>query len=96
MPATRIMYVELKSGHGDNGPAWISRVRLSKSKKSVFFHGRELGRVGRGRYVDVATREEYWVSGPKKNREDRHWAGGGTVTIEDDARDEYFKLIGTK
>ena len=96
MSGTRIMYVELKTGHGDCGPASISRVRLSKSKRSVFFRDKELLRIGRGNYIDVATREEYWVSGPKKNRQDRHWAGGGPVEIDDDIRDEYFKLIGSK
>jgi hypothetical protein len=65
MPRTRIMYVELKSGHSGNGPAWISRVRLSKTKCSVFFRDKELLRTGRGNYIDVATREEYWISGPK-------------------------------
>ncbi len=100
MPRTRIMYVELKSGHGDRGPAWISRVRFSKSGRSVFFKGRELLNIGgRGtsaNYVDVETREQYWVSGPKKNRQDRHWAGGGPVEIDENVRAEYFKLIGSK
>lgn len=94
------MYVELKSGHGDCGPAWVSRVRLSKSKRSVFFKDKELLRIGgrgtSGNYMDVANREEYWVSGPKKNRQDRHWAGGGPVEIDDEVRDDYFKLIGSK
>jgi hypothetical protein len=100
MPRERIMYVELKSGHADNGPAWISRVQYSKSGRSVHFKGRELLSIGgRGigaNFMDVETREEYWVSGPKKNREDRHHAGGGPVEIDDDVRDEYFKLIGSK
>ncbi len=100
MPRTRIMYVELKSGHGGSGPAWIARVRLSKTKRSVYFQDKELLCIGgsgiRGNYKDVSTGEEYWVSGPKKSREDRHWAGGGPVTIEDDVRDEYLKLIGSR
>lgn len=93
------MYVELKSGHGDCRPAWISRVRLSKTKRSVFFKGKELGAITgggiSGNYMDVVTREEYWVSGPKKNRQDRHWASGGPVEIDDDVREDYFKLIGS-
>lgn len=100
MPLTRIMYVELKSGPGGRGPAWISRVRLSKTRRSVFFRDRELTAIRgggiRGNYRDVASGQEYWVSGPKKNRQDRHWAGGGSVEIDGDARDEYFKLIGSK
>lgn len=95
-----IMYVELKTGQGDRGAAWISRVRYSKSGRSVHFKGRELLNIGgRGigyNFMDVATGDGYWVSGPKKNRQDRHWAGGGPVEIDDDVRDEYFKLIGRK
>jgi hypothetical protein len=36
---------------------------------------------------------EYWVSGPKKNGRDRHWAGSGPVTIEADVVDEYWREI---
>lgn len=98
MPRERFMYVELKSGRADCGPAWISRVRFSKSGRSIHFRGRELLNIGgRGigaNYMDVETREQYWVSGPKKNRQDRHWAGGGPVEIDPEIHDEYFKLIG--
>lgn len=47
-----------------------------------------------GNYADVKTGEEYWISGVKKNGEDRHWAGFGPVEIDDDVRDEYLELIG--
>jgi len=29
----------------------------------------------------------------KKNREDRYWAGAGAVEIDDDAREEYERLV---
>ena len=93
----RIMYVELKTGHADDGPAWIDRVRFSKSGRSVHFQGRELLNIGgsgiQGTYMDVETREEFWVSGVMKNREDRHWAGGGPVDINPAIRHEYERLI---
>lgn len=100
MPRERIMYIELKSGHGDSGPAWIDKVRLSKSGRSVHFQGRELLNIGGsgiegGNHVDVETREEFWVSGVKKNGQDRHWAGSGPVEINPAIRDEYRKLIGS-
>lgn len=91
------MYIELKTGYGDNGPAWIEKVRFSKSKRSVFFRGKELlniGGSGLGNFMDVETREEYWVSGVKKNQQDRHWAGGGPVEIDPSIKHEYLKLIG--
>ena len=92
------MYVELKSGYSDNGPAWITKVRLSKSKRSIHFRGKELLNIGgrgvQGNYMDVETGEEYWVSGVKKDQSDRHWAGGGPVEIDPDIRQEYLALIG--
>jgi len=93
---TRMMYVELKSGYGDNGPAWIGRVTFSKSGRSIFYRGRELIRISEGvsgNYMDVQTREEFWVSGVKKNGSNRHWAGSGPVQIDDDVRAEYEALI---
>ena len=47
----------------------------------------------RGNYVDVKTGVEYWVSGPKKNGGDRHWAGSGKVQIDADVVDEYWRDI---
>ena len=32
-----------------------------------------------GNYVDMETGESFWVSGVKKNGEDRRWAGSGKV-----------------
>ena len=98
MALERIMYVELKSGYADNGPAWIAQVRFSKSKRSIHFRGRELLNIGgrgiSGNHVDTETGEEFWVSGVKKNQKDRHWAGSGRVEIAPAIRHEYEKLIG--
>jgi hypothetical protein len=87
----RVMYVELKSGYADNGPAWITRVQFSKTGRTVYAKGRTLRRARgiQGNHIDVETGEEFWVSGVKKNAEDRHWAGSGRVEIDDDVRDEY-------
>ena len=94
----RVMYVELKSGYADNGPAWVTRVRFSKTGQTVYAKGRTLRRIhgggSRGNHVDVETGEEFWVSGVKKDGTDRHWAGSGAVEIDDDARDEYERLLG--
>ena len=92
----RVMYVELKTGYADNGPASIGWVTFSKSGGSIYYRGRTLqrGNVVSGNYYDVDTREEFWVSGVKKNRQDRHWAGSSAVEIEPDAVDEYQRIIG--
>lgn len=97
MPRESIRYIELKTGYADDGPAWINRVRLSKSGRSIHWRGKELLNIGSGlsgNYMDVATREEYWVSGVKKDRKDRHYAGRGPVEIAPEIEQEYLKLIG--
>lgn len=92
---TQIMYVELKSGFGDSGPAWITRVRLTKSGRGVYFRDKLLlrGNGVSGNFFDEQTGEEYWVSGIKKNRQDRHWAGSGLVHVDEDVTSEYEAMI---
>jgi hypothetical protein len=75
-----LRYVELKSGHSDNGPAWVGYVTPSKTGRTLYFNGRGLMKLKRqrrgdsgGNYVDMETGESFWVSGVKKNGEDRHW-----------------------
>jgi len=94
---TRIMYIELKSGHGDRGPARIGRVTWNKSGKTLMYGGKKFqslrGSGISGNYRDIETREEYWISGCKKNGQDRHWAGSGAVEIDEDIREEYWTEI---
>ena len=33
-----LMYIELKTGYSDGGPAWIGYVKTSKSKKTIYFN----------------------------------------------------------
>jgi hypothetical protein len=95
--ATRIMYIELKTGYADNGPAWIGRVTFSKTGRTLYYRGRKLQRaIGggiAGNYFDVETGEEFWVSGIKADQQDHHWAGSGRVEIDEDIREEYQQLI---
>ena len=96
-----LRYVELKSGHSDDGPAWIGYVSTSKTGRTLYFNGRGLmklkgqrrGDAG-GNYVDMETGESYWVSGVKKDGRDRHWAGTGKVLVEAAAVADYLKAIG--
>ena len=91
------MYVELKSGHGDSGPAWIGWVKFSKTGRTVYTRGLELQRMRgggiSGNHMHVETGDEYWVSGVKKDRQNRHWAGVGGVEIDEDAREEYERIL---
>ena len=94
-----LKYIELKTGYSDNGPAWVARVRLSKSGRTVYFNGKALKRAVRGgvegNHYDIDTGEEYWVSGVKKTGLDRHWAGSGVVRIEAGVVAEYLRLTGS-
>jgi len=93
-----LKYLELKTGYGHSGPAWIGYVKESKTGKTLYFNGRALQRMKKGgiygNYLDVETREEFWVSNVKKNGEDRHWAGSGKILIEATAVVEYLTITG--
>ena len=57
--------------------------------------GQRRGESG-GNYIDMETGESFWISGVKKNGEDRHWAGSGKVLVEAAAVSEYLQTIGAQ
>jgi hypothetical protein len=91
---TEILYVELIQGH--SGPAWIGYGQFNKSGRTVYFNGKVFGRAQGiiGNHVDIKLGDEYWISGVKKNGEDRHWAGSGKIHIDNSVIDDYLKIIG--
>jgi hypothetical protein len=48
------------------------------------------------KYIELKTGEVFWVSGVKRNGEDRHWAGSGRVLIEAAAVEEYLNVVGRR
>ena len=94
---SELKYIELKSGFGDNGPAWIGMAEFSKSGRTVYFNGKALKNSNAqgiaGNYFDIENGDEYWVSGIKKNGTDRHWAGGGKIMIDKNAVELYLSLV---
>ncbi|MCP3870426.1 MAG: hypothetical protein GY703_20510 [Gammaproteobacteria bacterium] len=92
-----VRYIELKSGYSDDGPAWIARVRFSKSKKSIYFNNmllKSLKGSGIGaNYYDLESGDQYWVSGVKKQEWNRHTYGKGDVMIEKSLIDWFCKHI---
>ena len=94
----RLVYVELKSGHSGNGPAWIDIATTSKSGATIYSNGKafkSLKGSGTGsNYFDIQTGDEYWISGIKKNNQDRHWAGGGAIAIDHAAIEAYLSETG--
>ena len=93
-----LKYVELKSGHGDCGPAWVGFSNSSKSGSTIYFNGKAFkslrGSGISGNYYETETGDEYWISGVKKNNQDRHWAGGGNIKIDCSAIKPYLALLG--
>ena len=93
----RVMYVENKNGDLDGADARIGWVSFSKSGKSVYYRGRTLLRNGgqgvKGNYVEEDTGEEFWVSGIKKRGSNTHWAESPKVLIDEDAQEEYERII---
>ena len=95
--ANRIMYVECTVGSLHRGRASIRRVRFSRTGRTIYIGGMGLtSRRGSGivgNYINPETGIEYWISGPKKNGQDRHWAGGGPVYVEAGVQEEYWRDI---
>ena len=91
-----LMYIELKTGYSDNGPAWIGYVKTSKSKKTIYFNDPSFQKSNgtSGNYIDIETGEEYWISGVKKHGSNRHWAGGGKIMIDRRAVPDYLAATG--
>ena len=92
------MYIELKThrgGHDDNGPARIGRVTFSATGRTLYYRGKSLKRRRGtcGNYQDVATGDEYWISGPKRDGGDRYAWAGAHVAIDEDIREEYWTNI---
>jgi hypothetical protein len=96
---TRMMYVEDKS-QGLNGPARIGRVTFNRTGKSLSFGGRTFQSLKGGykaNYFDIATGDEFWISGPRKDGRDRLYEGSAVVVeIDDDVAEEYWRDIRSK
>ena len=94
---TRIMYIEHKSD-GIVGPARIGRVTYSKTGRTLYYRGRSFvslkGYGFKANFFDEETREEYWISGCKKDGSDALYAT--MIEIDEDAREEYWVDIRKK
>lgn len=86
-----LMYIELKTGYSDDGPAWIGYVKASKSGKTLYFndHAFQKCRGTYSNYRDIESGEAYWISGLKKRKataigpdmEKLPWTGALSVNI---------------
>ncbi len=91
-----LMYIELKTGYHDDGPAWIGYVKTSKSYKTIYFnnHAFQKFNSGSGNYEDIENGDEYWISGIKKNDSNRHWSGHGKIMVDKRAVNELTEIKG--
>jgi hypothetical protein len=93
---SRIMYIECKAG-ALTGPARIGRVTFSKTGKTLYYQGQTFqslkGRGFKANFFDVASGEEYWISGPRKDGADRLYGGRETVAVDADVQIEYWRDI---
>jgi hypothetical protein len=91
------MYMECK-GEDIVGPARIGRVTFTTTGKSVDYKGRRFttltGRGFKANYCDVETREQYWISGCKKDGTDALYST--IVEVDEDVREEYWTQIRKK
>lgn len=94
--AFALKYIELKTGYADNGPAWIGKVKISRTGTTLYFNDHAFQKYNGifGNFVDIESGEEYWISEVKKDGQDRHWAGHGKVMIDQKIVDDYLKFIG--
>ncbi len=87
---TRIMYIQRGWS-----PGRIGRVRMSKTGRTLYYGDHSFESLdGRGykvNYVDVATGEQYWISGPRRDGEDTLYPG--RVEIDDDVIEAYWRDV---
>lgn len=83
---------DLYGAHGRIG--WVT---FSKSGRTVYYKDKTLKRAKgggiSGNFHDEDTGEEYWVSGIKKRGSNAHPAEIIKIEVDDDAREEYERII---
>lgn len=89
---SRIMYIERKAG-GWTGDVRIGRVSFSKTVLVIYYRGQVFHRITGGgfksNYYEKTTREDYWISSPKRRGGDRPYGSVEPVLIDMDVRREY-------
>jgi hypothetical protein len=89
------MYIERKE-ESLNGPARIGRVIFSKTGQTLEYKGQKFRKAKGYKWncVDTETGDHYWISGPRKDGQDRLYNGSSLpVEIDVDVRDEYRTKI---
>ena len=94
---SRLLYIEHKTAQNHQGEAWIGEATFSKSGQTIYFNNQAFKKITgggvKGNYYDLETGDEYWISGVKKNGQDRHRAGGGKIKIDARIIDAYLSIV---
>ena len=93
---SRIMYIEDKT-NGLIGNARIGRVYFSKSGKTLYYRGLKFqslkGSGFKANYYETENGNEFWISGPRKDQNNRLYGGNKGVEIDNDIKEEYETII---
>ena len=91
------MYIECKRDGVAGGEARIGRVQYSKTGKTLYYGGKSFESLKGGgfkaNYVEIASGDEYWISGCKRDGTDRLYGERVPVEIDEDVREEYWTTI---
>jgi len=87
------MYIEKKAG-AVTGPGRIGRVTPNRTGRTLYYRDHIFRRIVGGgfkaNYIDETTGEDYWISGCKRDGNDRMYGSSAPVEIDDDVREEYW------
>ena len=90
------MYIERKAGEL-TGEARIGRVSFSKTGKTIYYQDKTFrslkGSGFKSNYIEIHSKEDYWISGPKKDGSDRLYSGRSPIVIDEDVTEEYWTQI---
>lgn len=97
---TRVMYIELKEPNNrlNRGAlsnfARIGKVSFSKTGKTIYYDGRTFrslkGKGFKANYFEVDTKEKYWISGCRRDGQDRLYNERLPIEIDEEIREEYW------
>ena len=90
------MYIERKAG-ALTGEARIGRATFNKTGRTIYYREQVFRRLAGGgfksNYLEEATGEDYWISGPKRRGGDRMYGSALPVPNDADVRAEYWRVI---
>src|SRR5258708_3778975 len=90
----RVMWIEFK-GDGIVGPARIGWVEVKEQGRKLTYRGQSFRSLKGGgfksNYYDTDTREEYWISGCRKDGRDALYST--EAEVDQDALEEYWLNI---